>query len=103
MICLRSGHQELAAKTKTARPSGRRFATSPAEIFVQRVLSPHIGGNFRFRSRHLSSPLPGCQTRLGVIPDVRENRIEIAPMCGEILGRCMFTKSARARTAAALI
>jgi len=27
MIFLFSGHQELVAKTKTANPSGRRFAT----------------------------------------------------------------------------
>jgi hypothetical protein len=55
---------------KIARPSGRRFATSQAEIFVQRVISPHIGGNFRSRARHCGSPLLSCQTLFGIIPDV---------------------------------
>jgi hypothetical protein len=50
MIFLLSAHQELAAKTKTANPSGRRFAIPSAEIFIQRVPSPHIGGNFHSRS-----------------------------------------------------
>ena len=60
-------------KTKTARPSGRWFAASPSEIFVQRIIPPHIGGNSRSRSRHRGSPLLGCQTHFGVIPDVSQN------------------------------
>ena len=57
-------------QTKTARPSGRRFATSPAEILFGE--SPHrtSAGIFHSRSRHRGSPLPGCQTQFGVIPDV---------------------------------
>jgi hypothetical protein len=37
-------------KTKTAHPSGRRFQSSGGD-FIQRVSSPHIVGNFRFRPR----------------------------------------------------
>jgi hypothetical protein len=47
----------------------------PAGIFVQRVISPHIGGNFRPHSRHRSSPLLVCQTRFRVVPDVAWDRI----------------------------
>jgi hypothetical protein len=72
MIVSFSGHQELAAKQKPPDYQVGRFATSPAEIFLQRIISPHIGGDFRSRSRHRGSPLLGCQTHFGVIPDVEE-------------------------------
>jgi hypothetical protein len=65
-------HQELVAKQKPSDHQGRRFATSPAEIlfgeFPHRtsagILIPALGT--------VGSPLPGCQTRFGVIPDVAE-------------------------------
>src|SRR5262249_13730155 len=65
-------------KTKTARPSGRRFATSPAEILFGESPHPTSAGIFDSLSRHRGSPLPGCQTHFGVVPDVCKNTIDIA-------------------------
>jgi hypothetical protein len=76
-------HQELVAKQKPPDHQGRRFATSPAEIFIQRAISPHIGGNFRSRARHRGSPLLGCQTRFGVIPDVNSIVMRSQSACNQ--------------------
>src|SRR5262249_40426593 len=72
-------------KTKTARPSGRRFATSPAEILFGE--SPHrtSAGIFDSRSRHRGSPLPGCQTHFGVVPDVGSDHNKLAARGKKIL------------------
>jgi len=71
-------HQELAAKQKPPDHQVGGLPLLRRRFFVQRVISPHIGGNFGSRSRHRGSPLLGCQTHFGVIPDVGENRSRIA-------------------------
>src|SRR5262249_16419727 len=69
-----STHQELLEKQKTADPSGRRFQSSGGDLFGE---FPHhtSSGTFVPDQGHLSSPLPGCQTRFRVVPDVVWDRI----------------------------
>jgi hypothetical protein len=69
-----SAHQELLEKQKTANPSGRRFQSSGGDLFGE---FPHhtSSGTFVPDQGHLSSPLPGCQTRIRVVPDVAWDRI----------------------------
>jgi hypothetical protein len=63
-----SVHQELSEKQKTAHPSGRGIHP-PAEILFSEFPHRTSSGTFVPEQGHLSSPLPGCQTRLRVIPD----------------------------------
>jgi hypothetical protein len=54
-------HQELADKTKTANPSGRRFSISRGEFLFQRSLAAHRR-ELSFPLKAPWPPLPGCQT-----------------------------------------
>ena len=86
-----SVHQELFEKTKTANPSGRRFQSSGGDLFGE---FPHhtSSGTFVPDQGHLSSPLPGCQTRLRVVPDVGSDRTQPVSRCNKNL--CHNRKSA---------
>src|SRR5262249_9366270 len=78
-----STHQELLEKQKTADPSGRRFQSSGGDLFGE---FPHhtSSGTFVPDQGHLDSPLPGCQTRIRVVPDVGRHSIEFASKCNKI-------------------
>jgi hypothetical protein len=73
-----SVHQELLGKQKPRTHQGGGFQSSPRRFYSVSFLTTH--------QRKLSFPLkgtlalhlPGCQTRLRVVPDVGSNRIDIA-------------------------
>ena len=79
-----SVHQELPEKQKPPTHQGGGF-DPPAEILFSEF--PHRTSTETFvpDQGHLSSPLPGCQTRLEVVPDVGSDPIEIASKCNKIL------------------
>jgi hypothetical protein len=77
-------------KRKTANPQGGGFSR-PAEILFGEFPHHTSSGTFVPDQGHLSSPLPGCQTRLRVIPDVGSDRIGIASARNKII--CHSTQS----------
>ena len=85
--------QELPEKQKPPTHQRGGYRSSGGD-FIQRASSPHIVGNFVPDQGHLSSPLPGCQTRLRVIPDVgwivSSQRLDATKICviGNA-GRCL--------------
>jgi hypothetical protein len=83
-------HQKLSEKQKPPTHQGGGFQSSGGDLFSE---FPHhtSSGTFVPDQGHLSSPLPGCQTPLGVIPGAGLDRIEFASGCNKIL--CHSTKS----------
>jgi hypothetical protein len=79
-----SVHQELAEKQKPPTHQGGGFIP-PAEILFGEFPHHTSSGTFVPDQGHLSSPLPGCQTRLRVIPDVGSQRIQFASGRNKIL------------------
>ena len=67
------------AKQKPQDHQVERFATSPAEILFGEFPHRTSAGIFIPALGTAGSPLPGCQTHFGVVPDVRRTIIEIAP------------------------
>ena len=63
-------HHELVVKQKPPDHQGRRLATSPAEILFGEFPHRTSAGIFVPALGTVGSPLPGCQTRFGVVPDV---------------------------------
>ena len=69
----------------------------------RRVFLPHIGGNFRSRSKHRGSPPARLPDSFGVIPDVHQNGIIITRICNWIFALpAPFHARARARGSATL-
>jgi len=62
-------HQELSEKQKPPTHQGGGLIP-PAEILFGEFPHHTSSGTFVPDQGHLSSPLPGCQTPLGVVPDV---------------------------------
>jgi hypothetical protein len=79
-----SVHQELAEKQKPPTHQGGGFIP-PAEILFGEFPHHTSSGTFVPDQGHLSSPLPGCQTRFRVIPDVGSDRINLGTRCNKIL------------------
>ena len=77
-------HQELSEKQKPPTHQGGGLQSSGGDLFSE---FPHHTSSETFvpDQGHLSSPLPGCQTRLRVVPDVGSDRIGIASKCNKIL------------------
>src|SRR5262249_43389318 len=72
--------------------------------FIGRDIWPEIGGNFHSRARHRGSPLLGCQTHFGVIPDVAAIVSKSRPMCNRFLDHYgLLIKKCRNETQAGLI
>jgi hypothetical protein len=94
-------HQELADKTKTANPSGRRFA-SPAEIFGEFSRRTSAGTFIPAQGTVASTArLPDLLSE--VIPDVHQNGIIITRICNWIFALpAPFHARARARGSATL-
>jgi hypothetical protein len=72
-------------ENKNRQPIRAAVFSPPAEILFSEF--PHRTSTETFvpDQGHLSSPLPGCQTRLEVVPDVGSDPIEIASKCNKIL------------------
>src|SRR4029453_6974900 len=70
-----SVHQELSEKQKPPTHQGGGLQSSGGDLFSE---FPHHTSSETFDpdQGHLSSPLPGCQTRLRVVPDAASNRTE---------------------------
>jgi len=79
-----SVHQELSEKQKPPTHQGGGFIP-PAEILFGEFPHHTSSGTFVPDQGHLSSPLPGCQTRLRVVPDVGRQPIEFARRRNKIL------------------
>jgi hypothetical protein len=79
-----SVHQELSEKQKPPTHQGGGLQSSGGDLFSE---FPHhtSSGTFVPDQGHLSSPLPGCQTRLRVIPDAGSDCIDPASRCNKIL------------------
>jgi hypothetical protein len=72
-------------KNKNRQPIRAAVFNPPAEILFSEF--PHHTSSETFvpDQGHLSSPLPGCQTRLRVIPDAGSEDIEFVSTCNKIL------------------
>jgi hypothetical protein len=79
-----SVHQELSEKQKPPTHQGGGSQSSGGDLFDE---FPHhtSSGTFVPDQGHLSSPLPGCQTRLRVVPDVASDHIELGGAHNKIL------------------
>jgi hypothetical protein len=83
-------HQKLSEKQKPPTHQGGGFQSSGGDLFSE--FAHHTSSETSVPDQgHLSSPLPGCQTRLPVIPDACSDRIEFASGCNKIL--CHSTQS----------
>ena len=79
-----SVHQELAEKQKPPTHQGGGFSP-PAEILFSEFPHHTSSGTSVPDQGHLSSPQPGCQTRLRVVPDAGADHIEFASARNKIL------------------
>ena len=79
-----SVHQELSEKQKPPTHQGGGFIP-PAEILFGEFPHHTSSGTFVPDQGHLSSPLPGCQTRFQVIPDVGSHHNKLAARGKKIL------------------
>jgi hypothetical protein len=77
-------HQELSEKQKPRTHQGGGLSP-PAEILFSEFPHHTSSGTFVPDQGHLSSPLPGCQTRLRVIPDVGSDRTQPVSGCNKNL------------------
>jgi hypothetical protein len=88
-----SVHQELSEKQKPPTHQGGGLQSSGGDLFSE---FPHHTSSETFvpDQGHLSSPLPGCQTRLRVVPDAGSNRNE--PVSAYNKNLCHMRKPASA-------
>jgi hypothetical protein len=72
-------------KNKNRQPIRAAVFTPPAEILFGEFPHHTSSGTFVPDQGHLSSPLPGCQTCLRVIPDVASDRTQPVSACNKNL------------------
>jgi hypothetical protein len=71
-------------KNKNRQPIRAAAFGPPAEILFSEFPNHTSSKTFVPDQGHLSSPLPGCQTRLRVVPDAGSDSIEVASRCNKI-------------------
>ena len=72
-------------KNKNRQPIRAAVFSPPAEILFGEFPHHTSSGTFVPDQGHLSSPLPGCQTRLRVVPDVGSDHNKLAARGKKIL------------------
>jgi hypothetical protein len=84
MICP-FGYIRNSRENKNRQPIRAAVFSPPAEILFGEFPHHTSSGTFVPDQGHLSSPLPGCQTRLRVVPDVGSDHNKLAARGKKIL------------------